>query len=63
VFDEHRRAGVRKAQHAVAAAVPHVTFVSAEGLTTWDKGTHFDATSQLLLGQRFADAMLAPGTP
>ncbi len=36
----------------------HATaFVSAEGLTTFD-GTHLDTRSQLLLGQRYAEAMV-----
>ena len=63
VFNDGTRDGVRKAQRDVAASVPHVAFVSADGTTTWDKGTHFDAASQLLLGRRFADAMLSSDTP
>lgn len=36
----------------------HATaFVSAEGLTTTD-GTHFDARSQILLGERYAEQMI-----
>ena len=58
IFDIKEHASVRQAQRAVAGAVPNVKLVSADGTTTWDKGTHFDAASQLLLGRRFADAML-----
>lgn len=57
VYDNGKRDSVRAAQRATAAAVPHAAFVSAEGLKTWDHGTHFDAESQLTLGKRFADAM------
>lgn len=57
VFDNGKRDTVRAAQQAVAAAVPHVAFASAEGLKTWDGGTHFDAASQLTLGERMAAAM------
>jgi iduronate 2-sulfatase len=57
VFDDHKRDGVRAAQRQIATAVPHVAFASAEGLTTSDNGTHFDARSQLVLGRRFAEAL------
>lgn len=44
-------------QIARLPAACHMTaFVSSEGLTTTD-GTHFDTKSQLLLGERYADAM------
>ena len=56
VFDNGKRDAVRKAQRAVAEKVAGVAFVSADGTETWDKGTHFDAASQLLLGERFAKA-------
>jgi lysophospholipase L1-like esterase len=36
----------------------HAGFASAEGLKTWDGGTHFDAAGQIALGERFAEAML-----
>ena len=58
IFDSKEHASVRQAQRAVTGAVPNVKLVSADGTTTWDKGTHFDAASQLLLGRRFADALL-----
>jgi iduronate 2-sulfatase len=57
VYDNGKRDTVRAAQRATAKAVPHTAFVSAEGLKTWDHGTHFDAESQLTIGNRFADAM------
>lgn len=57
VYDNGQRDAVRAAQRATAKAVPHVAFVSAEGLKTWDHGTHFDAESQLTIGARFADAL------
>jgi len=58
VIDNGKRNGVRAAQRAVAQTVPQVGFVPAEGFRTWDGGTHLDAASQLLLGQRFAAAVL-----
>jgi len=58
VYDNGKRDTVRTAEKAAAKAVPHVGFASAEGLQTWDKGTHFDAASQLTLGRRFAEAMV-----
>ena len=54
VFDNGKRDKVRTAIQATAEAVDHVSLVTAEGLTTWDEGTHFDAASQITLGQRFA---------
>jgi iduronate 2-sulfatase len=58
VYNNGKRDAVRAAQQAVAKAVPHVGFASADGLKTWDGGTHFDAASQLLMGKRFAEATL-----
>lgn len=57
VYDNGKRDTVRAAQRATPSAVPHTAFVSADGLKTWDHGTHFDAESQLTMGSRFADAM------
>ncbi len=57
VFDNGKRDNVRAAIQAVAAASSTVGLVSSEGTTTWDPGTHFDARSQLLLGERYAVAM------
>jgi predicted TIM-barrel fold metal-dependent hydrolase len=49
------------ALNAEIAKLPQATHsaacVSSEGLTTTD-GTHFDTASQLLLGERYADAMI-----
>lgn len=56
VVDNGKRDKVRTAIQATAAAVDHVGLVTVEGLTTWDEGTHFNAASQLQLGQRFATA-------
>lgn len=57
VFDNGKRGSVRQATHDVAATDPQVAIVSAKDTTTWDEGTHFDATSQLLLGNRYAQKM------
>lgn len=59
VFDNGKRDKVRTAILKASQAGSNCGFVSAEDLTTWDKGTHFDAKSQWLLGQRFAEAMQA----
>lgn len=58
VFDNGKRDSVRAAQRAVAAAIPHTAFASAADLKTSDAGTHFDAASQITLGERFAAALL-----
>ncbi len=58
VFDNGERDAIRAALHTVGNSGPRLGFVSSEGTTTWDNGTHFDAASQLLLGQRYAQAML-----
>lgn len=50
--------GAINAQIAKFPETTHAAaFVSSEGLTTFD-GTHFDTQSQILLGERFADAMI-----
>lgn len=59
VFDNGKRDTVRAAQLEVSRTVPNVGFASAKGLETYDKGTHFDAASQLQLGERLATEMLA----
>lgn len=56
VFDNGNRDSVREALHSIGHR-PGFGFVSSEGTSTWDPGTHFDAASQLLLGQRYADAI------
>jgi iduronate 2-sulfatase len=57
VYDNGKRDRVRAAQKAVAAKVRGVFFVPADGLKTFDGGTHFDAASQVELGERFAAGM------
>lgn len=57
VFDNGKRDSVRAAIQAVAAGSSTVGLVSSEGTNTSDLGTHFDASSQLLLGERYAAAM------
>lgn len=57
VYDNGQRDTIRAAQKATATAIKGAFFVSAEGLKTSDKGTHFDAASQIELGQRFAAGM------
>lgn len=59
VFDNGKRDNVRTAILEASKADPNTGFVSAEELTTWDAGTHFDAKSQWVLGQRFAEAIQA----
>lgn len=64
VFDNGQRDQVRSALLKVSETAPHCGFASAANLTTWDPGTHFDAKSQLILGERFATALqkLTPAT-
>jgi iduronate 2-sulfatase len=57
VYDNGKRDTVRAAQRATAGKVKGVFFVSADGLKTSDMGTHFDAASQIELGERFAAGM------
>ncbi len=57
VYDNGKRANVIAGEKAVAKLVPHTRFASADGLTTSDHGTHFDAKSQIELGKRFAHEM------
>jgi len=58
VFDNGKRDTVRAALRTFSEADPACGLVTVEGLTTWDAGTHFDAKSQLLLGERYAEALL-----
>lgn len=58
VVDNKKRDSVRTAILKTSQSVSHCGFASAKDLTTWDPGTHFDARSQLILGKRFAEAML-----
>jgi iduronate 2-sulfatase len=57
VYDDGKRDKVRAAQKATAEKVKLAFFVPADGLKTFDKGTHFDAASQIELGERFAAGM------
>jgi iduronate 2-sulfatase len=57
VYDNGKRDAVRAAQKAAAADVTGAFLVSAGGLKTSDGGTHFDAASQIELGERFAAGM------
>jgi hypothetical protein len=59
VYDNGHRNAVREAEKAVSTTMPNTAFASAQGLKTFDKGTHFDAASQIELGKRFAQAMLS----
>ncbi|MBM3981299.1 MAG: sialate O-acetylesterase [Planctomycetes bacterium] len=64
VFDNGKRDTVRAAQKATAEKVKGVFFVPADKLKTFDGGTHFDAASQIELGERFAAGMAkAVGKP
>ena len=58
VYDNGKRDRVRAGQRATAAALSNVKFASAENLKTSDNGTHFDAASQIELGQRLARALI-----
>lgn len=58
VYDNGQRNTVIAAQKAVAKVIPATAFVEADGLQTFDKGTHYDAASQIELGKRFAREML-----
>ncbi|MBN9119584.1 MAG: hypothetical protein J0I06_10585 [Planctomycetes bacterium] len=57
VFDNGKRDTIRAAQKATAEKVKGAFFVSADKLKTSDMGTHFDAASQIELGERFAAGM------
>ena len=63
VFDNGKRDRVRTAIREVAQASATVGLVSSTGTATSDPGTHFDAKSQLLLGERYAEAMSKLPTP
>ncbi len=58
VYDNNKRNAVREAQHKTAQSVKGAFLVSCEGLKTFDGGTHFDAASQIELGNRFATGMV-----
>ena len=54
VYDNKKRDSILAAQKAVSKTVPNTALASAADLKTWDNGTHFDAASQLILGERLA---------
>lgn len=56
-WDAHRTR-VDEAHRAVARSVPHVAYVSAEGLAHQGDGLHFDADAYRELGTRYAQAWL-----
>ncbi|TWU58586.1 Alpha/beta hydrolase family protein [Rubripirellula tenax] len=58
VFDNGKRDSVRAAIEAVGTRGAGYGFVSSSETTTSDPGTHFDAASQLLLGKRYAEAII-----
>ncbi|MBA4187728.1 MAG: hypothetical protein C0467_06885 [Planctomycetaceae bacterium] len=57
VYDNGKRDTIRTAQKATAEKVKGAFFVPADKLKTSDMGTHFDAASQIELGERFAIGM------
>jgi iduronate 2-sulfatase len=58
VFDDGHRDRVRAGQLAACETGKNMYFASAKGLTTSDKGTHFDTASQIEMGKRLAGAYL-----
>jgi hypothetical protein len=48
---------VQKAQENVAAKDNNVFIINTDSLTTWDDNTHFDATSQIWLGNEMGEIM------
>lgn len=50
---------VDSAHRAIAASVPHVAYVSSDGLLDKGDALHFDAASQRTFGERYAAAYLA----
>jgi iduronate 2-sulfatase len=54
VYDNGKRNSILAAQKAVSKAVPHTALASAADTKTWDNGTHFDAASVFILGERMA---------
>jgi len=59
VIDNGQRNLVRRAIIGAAEQGSNVHLVDADGLSSHDEGTHFDAPSQLELGRRFAKTMLS----
>ena len=58
VYNNGGRDNIFADQKAVVSTVPETYLVESSGLETWDQGTHFDAKSQIELGNRFAREML-----
>src|SRR5205085_5882166 len=58
LYDNHTRDAVTAGQRATGAAVSGTAYVGVDGLTTIDQNTHFDAASQITLGERFARAIV-----
>lgn len=57
VYNNGKRGNIFADQKAVVAELPQTWLVESAGLETFDKGTHFDAKSQIELGRRFAEEM------
>lgn len=49
---------VQKSQENVAAKDDNVFIINTDGLTTWDDNTHFDAKSQIWLGNEMGKIMI-----
>ena len=54
VYDDGKRNNIITDEKAVAKSVPNTAIVDVAGLETSDKGTHFNAKSQIELGKRFS---------
>jgi iduronate 2-sulfatase len=57
VYNNGKRDNIFTDQKAVVAELADTYLVESAGLETFDKGTHFDAQSQIELGRRFATEM------
>jgi len=51
---------IRRAQYNVSQKMDHVVLIQTNDLTFNEDKKHYDAAAQIKLGQRFADALLAP---
>lgn len=58
VFDNKERDTIRTAILAASQKDPLSEVIETKDLNTWDPGTHFNASSQLTMGKRFAKEML-----
>jgi len=52
------RSQIRAAQLNTSNTYPYAGFATSAGLVCYDVNTHFDADSQITLGERFAEAMV-----